>query len=83
MTKSKILVKFKNRDFSPNSRNMGAKSGFLTSKARLVLIKLRQVFVEALILDNFDSEYHIVIETNASGYAIGRILNQLILDNLG
>ena len=35
ITKSKNLVKSKNHDFLPNSRNKEAKTGFFTPKARL------------------------------------------------
>ena len=75
MTKFKILVKSKNRDFPPNSRNMEARSGFFIPKAKLAFIQLRQIFVEALILHHFDLKYHIWIETDVSGYMIGGILN--------
>ncbi len=44
---------------------------------------MRQAFVEALILNHFDPERHIRIETDASGYAIGGILSQLTSDDLG
>lgn len=37
-------------------------------------------FTEALILGYFDLEHHIWIETNTSGYAIGRVLGQMISD---
>ena len=77
MTKSKILVKSKNPDFPPNSRNKEAGTGFLTSEARLAFIQLRQAFVKVPILHYFDLESHIRIETDASGYAIGSILSQL------
>ena len=40
-TKSKILVKSKNHDFPPNSRNKEAGMGFLTPKARLAFTQLR------------------------------------------
>ena len=56
---------------------------FLTSGARKAFTKLRQVFVKALILNHFDLEYYIQIETDTSGYIIGRIFSQLILDDLG
>ena len=58
-------------------------SGFLTSGARKVFTKLRQAFIKASILHHFDLEYHIRVETDNSGYVIGRILNQLTSDNLG
>ena len=85
-TKSIILVKSKNHDFFLNSRNREARAGFLTLKARLAFIQLRQAFVEALILYYFDLECHIWIKVNASGYAIGSVLSQLasktILDGI-
>ena len=54
--KSQILIVSKNRDFFLNSKNMEAGSGFFTLKARLTFIKLRQVFIEAPILHQFDSK---------------------------
>ena len=75
MTKSKILVKSKNLDFPPNSKNMEARSGFFTLEARLAFTKLRQAFMEASIPHHFDSEYHIQIETDVSGYTISEILS--------
>ena len=55
---------------------------FFTTNARRAFTKLRQAFVEAPILNYFDLEYHIWIEIDALGYAIGGILSQLTLDNL-
>ena len=55
---------------------------FFTPKAKKVFIKLRQMFIEALILNYFDSERHIQIKTDASGYAIVRVFSQLTLDDL-
>ncbi len=46
-------------------------------------MELRQVFIEASILNHFDPEHHISIETNISEYAIDEILSQLTLDDLG
>ena len=82
-TKSKILVKSKNHDFPPNSRNKEARTGFLTLEAKLAFTKLRQAFVKTPIFHYFDSECHIRIETDASGYAISEILSQLTLDDFG
>ena len=45
--------------------------------------KLRQIFIEASILNHFDSECHIQIETDVLSYAINRILSQLTSNNLG
>ena len=43
---------------------------------------MKQAFTEAPILQHFDPECHIRIETNASGYAIGGVLSQLTSDHL-
>ena len=58
-------------------------SNFFIPRANLAFIKLRQVFFKAPILYHFDLEYYILIETDESGYAIGGVLSQLILDDLG
>ena len=65
------------------SKNLNKAMSYLTSEARLAFTKLRKMFIEALILQYFDLEYHIWIKTDASGYAISKILSQLTLDNLG
>ncbi len=44
---------------------------------------MRQAFLKAPILNHFDPERHIRIETDASGYAIGGVLSQLTSDNSG
>ncbi len=54
---------------------------FLTSGARQAFTKLRQIFVAIAILNHFDPEHHIRIETNFFGYTIGGILNQLTWDD--
>ncbi len=54
---------------------------FFTSRTRKAFIKLRQAFVKTSILNHFDLEYYIQIETNASSYAIGGIFSQLTLNN--
>ena len=53
---------------------------FLTPGAREAFNQLRQAFTEALILRHFDPKCHIRIKTDASGYAIGGVLSQLISD---
>ena len=53
---------------------------FLTSGAKEAFNYLRQVFIKAVILQNLDLESSIQIETNASSYAIGRVLSQLSLN---
>ena len=43
---------------------------YLTSEARLAFTQLKQAFNKALILQHFDLECHLQIETDASGYNI-------------
>ena len=75
-TKSKILVKSKNHDF-PKSRTGKTRTGFLTPKARLMFIQLRQEFVKTPILYYLDPKSHIQIKTDLLDYAICSILSQL------
>ena len=55
---------------------------YLAPETKLAFTELRQAFLKASILHHFEPEYHMRIETDVSGYAIGRVLNQLILDDL-
>ena len=48
---------------------------FFTANARKTFTKSRQTFVEALILNHFNLEYHIGIEIDALGYAISEIFS--------
>ena len=59
------------------------RSDFFTPRAKLAFTELRQVFVKAPILHHFDPKRHIRIKTDASGYAISGVLNQLTSDNSG
>ena len=68
---------------SLTSKNSNGITGYTTPKARLAFSQLRKAFTKALILQHFDPEYHIRIETDALGYAIDKVLSQLTLDNLG
>ena len=63
--------------------NIGAteKSNFLTSNAKKAFNHLWLAFIKAPILQYFDLESHIRIETDALSYAIDRILSQLNLDS--
>ena len=61
----------------PCSKNLNRATGYLTPDARQAFIQLRQAFTKALILQHFDPERYIWIETEASGYAIGNMLTQL------
>ena len=65
----------KNR--TSRAKNLGlAKSKMSISfEARQVFTKLKQIFVEAVILNYFDLERHIQIETNIYSYAISVILS--------
>ena len=62
---------------SPNFDATETGSSFLTPGAREAFNRLWLAFTKALILCHFDPEYHIGIETNVSGYAIGGVLRQL------
>ena len=65
------------------SKNSNGAIAYLTTGAKQAFTQLRQAFTKALILQHFDLKCHIRIKTDASGYAIGGVLSQLILDNLG
>ena len=51
---------------------------FLTFGVRKTFNHLKQAFTKGLILQHFDLECHIRIKTNASSYALRRVLSQLI-----
>ena len=57
------------------SKNSNGAIGYLTPEARLAFTKLRKAFIEALIFRHFDPECPVHIETNVSGYAIGKVLS--------
>ena len=59
------------------SKNLNGATIYLTPDARRAFTQLRQAFTKAPILQHFDPEYHIQIETDASGYAISDVLSQL------
>ncbi len=46
------------------AKNLGQSRSFLTSEARKAFNKLRQAFVKVQILNHFDPERHIRIETD-------------------
>ena len=68
---------------SLTSKNLNQTTGYPTLEVRLLFTQLRKAFTKALIFWHFDPECHVRIETNMSGYTIGRVLSQLTLDNLG
>ena len=65
------------------SKNLNGATSYLTSNAKQAFTQVRQVFTKAPILQYFDPEYYIWIETDALGYAIGGVPSQLTSDNLG
>ena len=65
------------------AKNLDQTSMFFTDDVKRAFTKLRQAFIEALILNYFDSERHIQIETDTLGYAISEMLSQLTSNNLG
>lgn len=85
---------FKNLFGSKNSKNKKSKILmyiiiralgeliFLISSAKKTFNYLKQAFMKVLILQYFDSKYHIWIKTNALGYAIGQVLNWLTFNHL-
>ena len=48
---------------------------FVNSGAKKTFIKLRQIFIKALILNHLDLKYYIYIKKDIFGYANIRILN--------
>ncbi len=83
MAKSKKWIRAEKSE-AFRAKNLSSQSrSFLTPEARKTFTKLRQAFVETLILNHFDPEHHIRIEIDTSDYAIGGILSQLTSDNSG
>ena len=56
-------------------------SNYLTPDTKRSFDQLRQAFTEAPILQHFNPERYIRVETDASGYAIGGVLSQLTNDS--
>ena len=73
----KKLVKSKSRAKNGHlsNNNNTEEPKFLTPKAKKGFNRLRQAFIKAPILQYFDLECHIRIETDASSYAIGEVLS--------
>ena len=65
-----------------NKKSFKSKNpAFLTVNAGQAFTQLRQAFTKALILQHFDPECHIWIQTDASSYAIIGVLSQLTTDS--
>ncbi len=77
-SKKPKLTKSKKSDLA--KANFG--TDFLTPEAKKAFIHLRKAFTETSILRHFDPECPIWIETDASRYAIGRVLSQMTSDHL-
>ena len=79
-----LISSAKKGDQATQRGGKGAKgSKYLTPVAKKVFNFLRHAFIQALILQHFELERHIQIETNASGYTIDEVLSQLILNDFG
>ena len=65
------------------SKNSNGATDLLTPGAKRAFTQLRQAFTKAPILQHFDLECHIRIETDVLSYAIGGVLSQLTPNNLG
>ena len=82
MAKSKKWIWAKNINIS-RTMNLSQLETFFPDGARQTFIKLRQIFIEASILNHFNLEDHICIQIDTFSYMIGRILSQLTSDELG
>ena len=70
----------KSKNLSKSEKTV--RSDFLTPGAKLTFAKLWQAFIKTPILHHFYLECYIRIETDVSGYIIGEVYGQLILDDL-
>ena len=57
------------------SKNLNKTTSYLMPDTKQAFIQLRQVFTKTPILQHFDPECHIWIETDESSYAIGGVLS--------
>ena len=64
-------------DISNFAKNV---SNYLTPNVKKAFDQLHQAFSEVLILQQFDPEQYIRVETDASGKVIGGVLSQLTND---
>ncbi len=77
MAKSKKRIQAKKAEAS-KTKNLDIQSGlFFISGAKKIFTKLKQAFIKASILNYFDLEHYIQIETDISNYVIDGIYNQL------
>ena len=66
---------------SPFYKKLNRIKNYLISKILLIFIESRKYLLK-LWSSNLWFKYYILIETNITGYVIGKVPNQLILDNL-
>ncbi len=79
--KSKKWIQVEKSEAS-RAKNLSSQLGsFFISKTKKAFTKLKQVFVEALILNHFNPKHHIQIEIDVSSYAISGIFSQLTYCN--
>ena len=75
MVKSKKLIQVKKAKTSI-AKNISSQLGlFFISEVKNAFIKLRQAFIETLIINYIDPKHYIQIQIDISGYAIDRILS--------
>lgn len=82
LKKHSNLSKFKKAIFAKSNMGANKATRYLTSEARIAFSQLKKAFTKATILQHFDSKYYIRIETDASSYTIGGVLNQPSLKKL-
>ena len=71
-------------DYLNSKSNVNARGfKYLILDAKKAFNHLRHAFIKASILQHFCLERHIRVQTNVSVYAIGGVLSQMTLDNLG
>ncbi len=78
--KSKLTQSRKSDLSKANFAKVNSRIDFLTPKAKKAFIYLQKAFTKASILRYCNSEYHIQMNADALGYAIGDVLSQIILD---
>ena len=67
-------------DYLSSDHVSHAVSNYLTPATKKAFDQLRQAFTKALILQHFDPEQYIWVETHALGYAINGVSSQLTND---
>ena len=62
-------------DYPSSDHISHAVSNYLTPDAKKAFDQLRQAFTKTPILQHFDPKQYIRVETDASGYAIDRVMS--------